>query len=69
MAARGWGKSKVTRESLLSYVASVVIPEFKQERWRVPAANEVEPLPRPGEFVLFLSFLDHGLALPSSDFL
>ncbi|KAK1691770.1 hypothetical protein QYE76_008467 [Lolium multiflorum] len=69
MAARAWGKSKVTRESLLPYVASGVIPEFKQERWRVPAANEVEPLPRPGEFVLFLSFLDRGFALPSSDFI
>jgi hypothetical protein len=29
----------------------------------------VEPLPRPGEFVLFLSFLDRGFALPSSDFI
>ncbi|KAK1625972.1 hypothetical protein QYE76_000287 [Lolium multiflorum] len=69
MAAKGWGKSKVTRESLLPYVASGVIPEFKQERWRVPPANEVEPLPRPGEFVIFLSFLDRGFALPTSDFL
>ncbi|KAK1653621.1 hypothetical protein QYE76_071426 [Lolium multiflorum] len=68
MAAKGWGKSKVTREALIPYVAAGIIPEFKRERWRVPAANEVEPLPRPGEFVLFLSFLDRGLALPSSDF-
>ncbi|XP_071680096.1 uncharacterized protein [Lolium perenne] len=50
MAAKGWGKSKVTRESLLPYVASGVIPEFNQERWRVPPVNETEPLPRPGEF-------------------
>ncbi|KAK1603600.1 hypothetical protein QYE76_048153 [Lolium multiflorum] len=69
MAAKGWGKSKVTRESLLPYVASGVIPEFNQERWRVPPANEVEPLPRPGEFVIFMSFLDRGFALPTSDFL
>jgi hypothetical protein len=69
MAARGWGKSKVTRESLLPYVASRVIPEFKQERWRVSAPNEVEPLPRPGEFVLFLIFLDRGFVVPSSDFI
>jgi hypothetical protein len=48
MVAKGWGKSKVTRESLLPYVASGVIPEFKQERWRVPAPSKVEPLPRPG---------------------
>ncbi|KAK1648843.1 hypothetical protein QYE76_066648 [Lolium multiflorum] len=69
MAAKGWGKSKVTRESLLPYVASGVIPEFNRERWRVPPADEVEPLPRPGEFVIFLSFLDRGFALPTSDFL
>ncbi|KAK1551519.1 hypothetical protein QYE76_000012 [Lolium multiflorum] len=68
MAAKGWGKSKVTKEALIPYVAAGIIPEFKRERWRVPAANEVEPLPRPGEFVLFLSFLDRGLALPTSDF-
>ncbi|KAK1645316.1 hypothetical protein QYE76_063121 [Lolium multiflorum] len=68
MAAKGWRKSKVTKESLIPYVAAGIIPEFKRERWRVPAANEVEPLPRPVEFVLFLSFLDRGLALPTSDF-
>ncbi|KAK1698784.1 hypothetical protein QYE76_015481 [Lolium multiflorum] len=69
MATKGWGKSKVTRESLLPYVASGIIPEFNRERWRVPPADEVEPLPRPGEFVIFLSFLDRGFALPTSDFL
>ncbi|KAK1608209.1 hypothetical protein QYE76_031882 [Lolium multiflorum] len=69
MATKGWGKSKVTRESLLPYVASGVIPEFNRERWRVPPANEVEPLPRPGEFVIFSSFLDRGFALPTSEFL
>ncbi|KAK1605028.1 hypothetical protein QYE76_028701 [Lolium multiflorum] len=69
MAAKGWGKSKVTRESLLPYIAAGIIPEFKQERWRVPAVNELEPHPRPGEFVFFLSFLDRGFALPTSDFL
>ncbi|KAK1607968.1 hypothetical protein QYE76_031641 [Lolium multiflorum] len=68
MAAKGWGKSKVTKEALIPHVVAGIIPEFKRERWRVPAADEVEPLPRPGEFVLFLSFLDRGLALPSSDF-
>ncbi|KAK1644234.1 hypothetical protein QYE76_062039 [Lolium multiflorum] len=69
MATKGWGKSKVTRESLLPYVASGIIPEFNRERWRVPPADEVEPSPRPGEFVIFSSFLDRGFALPTSDFL
>jgi hypothetical protein len=69
MAAKGWGKSKVTRESLLPYIAAGIIPEFKHERCRVPAANEVEPRPRPGEFVIFMNFLDRGFALPTSNFL
>jgi hypothetical protein len=69
MAAKGWGKSKVTRESLLPYISDGIIPEFWHERWRVPGANETEPRPRPGEFVIFTSFLDRGFALPTSDFL
>ncbi|KAK1601946.1 hypothetical protein QYE76_027051 [Lolium multiflorum] len=68
MATKGWGKSKVTRESLLPYVASGVIPEFNRERWRVPPADGGTP-PAAGEFVIFLSFLDRGFALPTSDFL
>ncbi|KAK1627319.1 hypothetical protein QYE76_001634 [Lolium multiflorum] len=44
MAARGWGKSKVTKEALIPYVAAGIIPEFKRERWRVPSANEVSDL-------------------------
>jgi hypothetical protein len=35
----------------------------------VPAVNEVEPRPRPGEFVIFTRFLDRGFPLPTSDFL
>ncbi|KAK1599913.1 hypothetical protein QYE76_017281 [Lolium multiflorum] len=46
-----------------------VIPEYRHERWRVPAANETEPRPRSGEFAIFTSFLDQGFALPTSDFL
>jgi hypothetical protein len=69
MAAKGWTKSKVTREALLPYISAGVIPEMSRERWRVPAANETEPLPRPGEFVIFMSFLDRGFALPTSNFL
>jgi hypothetical protein len=69
LAAKCWGKSKVTREALIAYVSAGFIPEYRPERWRVPAKNKTEPLPRPGEFVIFLSFLDSGFALPSSEFL
>jgi hypothetical protein len=69
MAAKGGSKSKVTREALLPYVFAGIIPEMNRERWRVPATNETEPLPRTGEFMIFMSFLDRGFAVPSSDFL
>jgi hypothetical protein len=46
-----------------------VIPEMKRERWRVPTAAETEPLPREGKFVIFMSFLDRGFAVPTSAFL
>ncbi|KAK1605558.1 hypothetical protein QYE76_029231 [Lolium multiflorum] len=69
MAAKGWGKSKVTRESLHPNISAGIIPEFQHERWRVPAANKTEPQPRLGEFVIFTSFLERGFALPTSDFL
>ncbi|KAK1661435.1 hypothetical protein QYE76_049594 [Lolium multiflorum] len=68
MAAKGWTKSKVTKESLLPYISAGVIPEYRHERWRVPAANETEPRLRSGELV-FTSFLDRGFTLPTSDFL
>jgi hypothetical protein len=69
MAAQGWTKSKVTKEALIPYISAGIIPEMARERWRVPAANETEPLPRTGEFVIFMSFLDRRFAVPSSDFL
>ncbi|KAK1698457.1 hypothetical protein QYE76_015154 [Lolium multiflorum] len=69
MAAKGWTKSKVTREALLPYISAGIIPMMSRERWRVPATNETEPLPRTGEFVIFMSFLDRGFAVPTSDFL
>jgi hypothetical protein len=69
MSAKGWTKSKVTKEALIPYISAGIIPEMAREKWRVPAANETEPLPRTGEFVIFMSFLDRGFAVPTSDFL
>jgi hypothetical protein len=42
---------------------------MRTECWRIPTASETGPLPRPGEFILFVSFLNRGFALPSSKFL
>jgi hypothetical protein len=69
MAVRGWTKSKVTKEALILYISAGIIPEMSREIRQVSAANEMEPLPRTGQFVIFMSFLDRGFAVPSSDFL
>jgi hypothetical protein len=69
MVAKGWTRSKVTKEALIPYISAGIIPEVATKRWRVPAANETEPLPRPGEFVILMSFLDRGFTVPTSDFL
>jgi hypothetical protein len=69
MAAKGWTRSKVTKEALIPYISSGVILEMNRERWRVPAAKETESMPREGEFVIFMSFLDRGFAVPISSFL
>ena len=68
MAIKGaWVKSKLKAEDLLPYIAQGVIPERKRNRWRVPSDEEI-PTPNPGEFVVFLSFLDRGLSFPTSHF-
>jgi hypothetical protein len=43
MAAKGWTRSKVTKEVLIPYISAGVIPEMNREGWRVRAANETEP--------------------------
>jgi hypothetical protein len=48
--------AKVIKQMLLPYISTRVIPEMNRERWRVPAAAEMEPMPREGEFVIFMSF-------------
>ena len=62
-----WCASKCTAESLLPYISSGIIPELGATRWRIPG-EETEPNPLPGEYVVFLCFLDRGLAFPSSLF-
>ena len=44
-----------------------MIPELGANRWQIPS-NETEPVANPGEYVVFLSFLERGLAFPSSLF-
>jgi hypothetical protein len=69
MAITGaWSHSTCTASTLLPYVASGVIPKNgKLTRWRI-LGKEREPAPEPGEFIVFVSFLDRGLAFPTSQF-
>jgi hypothetical protein len=51
-----------------SYKASSLIPYIKaKNQWRIPG-KEIEPLQGKDKFVVFLSFLDRGLAFPCSSF-
>ena len=69
MTSKGaWTRSKMKAEILLLYISQGVIPEAKDNRWRIPGSEE-SPAPRRSEFVVFLSFLDRGLSFPSSLFL
>jgi hypothetical protein len=52
---------------LIPYITAGVLPEKAKNRWRIPG-KETEPLPGKDEFVIFLSFLDRGLAFLSSSF-
>ena len=53
MASKGaWTRSKMKAEMLLPYISQGVIPEAKNNRWRIPGSEE-SPAPRRGEFVVF----------------
>ena len=64
----GWGKSTLKKPALLPYISSGVILAKAKNRWRIPG-EETAPDPEKGEFIVFLSFLDRGLAFPTSRFL
>jgi hypothetical protein len=44
-----------------------MLTEEMEGKWRLPD-SEAQPTPRPGEFVIFLSFLKRELAFPTSEF-
>src|SRR5215216_4372135 len=60
-----WGRSKCTRVLLASFEEAGILCAG---RWRIPAAGEVIPNPREGEFVCFTSHLERGLRFPTSLF-
>ena len=69
MAAHsGWCRSTCKAEHLRPFCNSKVIPEKKENSWRLPGAEQW-PMPTKGEFVVFTSFLERGLSFPTSRFL
>jgi hypothetical protein len=54
----------VAERHLQSFIAGGVLPKKSTGKWRLPA-GEAQPRPGPGEFVVFLSFLEWGLAFPT----
>ena len=52
----------------MPYISQGIIPEARNNRWRIPSNKEI-PAPRLGEFFVFLSYLDRGLSFPTSHFL
>src|SRR5215216_5679263 len=60
-----WGRSKCTRALLASFEEAGIL---RAGRWRIPAAGEVTPDLREGEFICFTSHLERGLGFPTSLF-
>ena len=61
MAAHsGWCRSTCKAEHLRPFINSKVIPKKAANQWRIPG-TEQWPMPLPGEFVVFTSYLECGL--------
>ena len=68
VASKGeWAKSKVSAATLEEWVTAGALPDGSTGAWRAATGDE-QPRPRQGAFVMFASFLDLGLAFPSSEF-
>ena len=68
VASKGeWAKSKVSAATLEEWATAGALPDGSTGAWRATTGDE-RPRTREGEFVVFTSFLDRGLAFPSSEF-
>ena len=60
-------QSKCCEAILLELVKDGLLQDRDVVHWRAPELD-LEPLEKPGETILFLHFVERGLALPTSDF-
>jgi hypothetical protein len=62
-----WKKSKVKTEDLLVLVNSGFLRE-EMDMWRATAGDPYPMEKNPDKVPMFTQFVEHGLALPASDF-
>jgi hypothetical protein len=65
MVAKSWERTKVTEGILAPFIATGSV---SVGNYRIPKAMETMPAPETGEYVTFISHLEHGFGTPSSLF-
>jgi hypothetical protein len=63
-----WKKSKTKTEDLLALVNNGFLREKEIDMWRATAGDPYPMEKNPDEVPMFARFVEHGLALPASDF-
>jgi hypothetical protein len=63
-----WKKSKGKTEDLLVLVNSGFLREKEMDMWRAAVGDPYPMKKNPDEIPMFARFVEHGLALPASDF-
>jgi hypothetical protein len=63
-----WKKSKAKTEDLLALVNSEFLREKEMDMWCATAGDPYPMEKNPDEIPMFARFVEHGLALPASDF-
>jgi hypothetical protein len=66
--AMEWKKAMLKTEDLLALVNSGFLQEKEMVLWRATAGNPYPMEKNPDEISMFARFVEHGLALPPSDF-
>jgi hypothetical protein len=66
--AREWKKSKLKTEDLLALVNNGFLQEKEMDLWRAAAGDPYPMEKNPDEVPMITRFVEHGLALPASDF-
>jgi hypothetical protein len=66
--AKEWKKAKLRTEDLLALVNSGFLWEKEMNLWHATTGDPYPMEKNPDEIPMFARFVEHGLALPASDF-